>query len=76
MAEIGLPLEVATKTGCTEAGLYGERGIPAVVFSAGMAGGNIHAPNEWTSLSQLQRSVDFYAAIIEAFCCADSFLHP
>jgi acetylornithine deacetylase/succinyl-diaminopimelate desuccinylase-like protein len=76
MAEVDLPLATATKAGCTEAGLYGERGIPAVVFGAGMAGGNIHAPNEWTSLSQLRRSVDFYAAIIEALCCSDSLPHP
>lgn len=76
MAEVGLPLATATKAGCTEAGLYGERGIPAVVFGAGMAGGNIHAPNERTSLSQLRQSVDFYAAIIEAFCCSDSFPRP
>lgn len=76
MAEVGLPLATTTKAGCTEAGLYGERGIPAVVFGAGTAGGNIHAPNEWTSLSQLQRSAGFYTAIIEAFCRTDSLPHP
>jgi acetylornithine deacetylase/succinyl-diaminopimelate desuccinylase-like protein len=72
LARVGLPLETAAKAGCTEAGLYGERGIPALVCGAGVAGGNIHAPNEWTALSQLERSVDFYAGVIEAFCLADS----
>lgn len=75
LARVGLPLEVAAKAGCTEAGLYGERGIPALVYGAGVAGGNIHAPNESTSLSQLERSVDFYAGVIEAFCLADSVPH-
>jgi len=75
LANVGLPLEIAAKAGCTEAGLYGERGIPALVYGAGMAGGNIHAPNESTSLFQLERSVDFYAGVIEAFCLADSLSH-
>ncbi|MBI3302377.1 MAG: M20/M25/M40 family metallo-hydrolase [Deltaproteobacteria bacterium] len=68
LARVGLPLETAAKAGCTEAGLYGERRIPALVCGAGMAGGNIHAPNEWTALSQLEHSVDLYAGVIEAFC--------
>lgn len=71
LARVGLPLETAAKAGCTEAGLYGERGIPALVCGAGVAGGNIHAPNEWTALSQLERSVDVYAGVIAAFCLAD-----
>lgn len=75
LARIGLPLEVAAKAGCTEAGLYGERSIPALVYGAGVAGGNIHAPNESTTLSQLERSVDFYAGVIETFCLADSLPH-
>ncbi len=76
LARVGLPLETGTKAGCTEAGLYGEAGVSALVFGAGKAGGNIHAPNEWVSLSQLQKSADFYAALIETFCCSDSFPHP
>ena len=73
LARVGLPLETAAKAGCTEAGLYGEQGIPALVYGAGVAGGNIHAPNEWASLSQLERSVDFYAGLIETCCLTDSF---
>ena len=72
---MGLPLDIAAKAGCTEAGLYGERGIPALVCGAGVAGGNIHTPNEWTALSQLERSVEFYAGVIEAFCLADPVPH-
>jgi succinyl-diaminopimelate desuccinylase len=68
MESVGLPRTVAAKAGCTEAGLYAGAGIPAVVFGAGQAAGNIHAPNEWTSIAQLYRAVDFYAAFIEAFC--------
>jgi len=73
MADIGLPVRVAAKAGCTEAGLYAAAGMQAVVFGPGRAEDNIHAPNEWVSLSQLERCVDFYAAVIEALCCPDPF---
>jgi acetylornithine deacetylase/succinyl-diaminopimelate desuccinylase-like protein len=68
MRVVGLPRAVGTMAGCTEAGLYADRGIPAVVFGAGRAAGNIHAPNEWTSITQLQQAVEFYTAFIEAYC--------
>jgi acetylornithine deacetylase/succinyl-diaminopimelate desuccinylase-like protein len=68
MASVGLSRTLATKAGCTEAGLYARAGIPSVVFGAGRAAGNIHAPNEWTSVRQLAHAVQFYAAFIRAFC--------
>jgi succinyl-diaminopimelate desuccinylase len=68
MENVGLPRIVTTKAGCTEAGLYAGAGIPSVVFGAGRAAGNIHAPNESTSVKQLGQSVKFYAAFIGAFC--------
>ena len=72
LADVGLPLDITTKAGCTEAGVYSQHGIPALVCGAGVSGGNVHAPNEWISLSQLERSVDFYAGLIAAFCLNDS----
>ena len=68
LAAAGLPRRFATKAGCTEAGLYASRGIPAAVFGAGRAAGNIHAPNECTSVAQLRQAVEFYVAFIGAFC--------
>lgn len=68
MTRAGLPRAVSTKAGCTEAGLYASAGIPSVVFGAGMAAGNIHAPNEWTSVTQLRQAVGFYVAFIRAYC--------
>lgn len=68
MAAAGLPATVSAKAGCTEAGLYASAGIPSVVFGAGQAAGNIHAPNEWTSVTQLRQAVDFYVAFIRGYC--------
>ena len=70
MAASGLAPSTATKAGCTEAGLYASAGIPAVVFGAGRSIGNIHAPNEWTSLSQLEGAVAFYAKFLRMYCGA------
>jgi succinyl-diaminopimelate desuccinylase len=70
MAAAGLPQTVATEAGCTEAGLYASNGIPAVVFGAGRARGNIHAPNEWTSVTELERATAFYTAFVRSFCRA------
>jgi len=67
MRTVGLPRTVGAMAGCTEAGLYADGGIPAVVFGAGQAAGNIHAPNEWTSIKQLRWAVEFYTAFIEAY---------
>jgi acetylornithine deacetylase/succinyl-diaminopimelate desuccinylase-like protein len=68
MEVVGLPRVVTTKSGCTEAGLYASAGIPALVFGAGQSAGNIHAPNEWTSIAQLHQAVDFYVAFIRSYC--------
>ncbi len=68
LAESGLSTELRTKSGCTEAGLYSAAGIPSVVFGPGRAAGNIHAPNEWISIPDLERAVEFYALLLTKVC--------
>lgn len=68
LAELGLATELGTKAGCTEAGFYAAAGIPSVVFGPGRAAGNIHAPNEWTSISELEKAVDVYTLLLEKIC--------
>lgn len=68
LAEAGLSTELHTKAGCTEAGLYAAAGIPSVVFGPGQAAGNIHAPNEWVAISDLERAVEFYTILFEKVC--------
>jgi succinyl-diaminopimelate desuccinylase len=64
MTAAGLAPTTATDAGCSEAGLYARSGIPALVFGAGCATGNVHAPNEWTSVTQLEQAVAFYVAFL------------
>jgi acetylornithine deacetylase/succinyl-diaminopimelate desuccinylase-like protein len=68
LAAVGRPLDLASKAGCTEAGVYAQAGIPAVVVGPGRSAGNIHAPNEHVPIGELEAAVDLYAQIIEAQC--------
>jgi acetylornithine deacetylase/succinyl-diaminopimelate desuccinylase-like protein len=68
LAALDLPLDLGTKAGCTEAGVYATAGIPSVVFGPGRAAGNIHAPNERVPVAELDEAVEFYGRIIAEHC--------
>lgn len=63
-----VPATMAAKSGCSEAGWYQMVGIPSVVFGPGKAQGNIHQPNERSSLRQIRRAVAVYRHAIEQAC--------
>ena len=63
-----IPVRIAAKPGCSEAGLYRRVGIPSVVIGPGRAAGNIHRPNESISARQLKSAVRFYQAFLERTC--------
>ena len=64
----GLHGILETKPSCTEAGVYHTWGVPAFVMGPGHADGNIHAPNEWISLRQMEQAVHIYREAIRRFC--------
>jgi succinyl-diaminopimelate desuccinylase len=63
-----LPVKMAAKAGCSEAGLYARVGIPSVVIGPGRAKGNIHRPNESVSVNQLKQAIRFYQHFLERTC--------
>ena len=63
-----LPVKIAAKSGCSEAGLYNRVGIPSVVIGPGRSTGNIHQPNESASVKQLKAAVRFYQAFVQKAC--------
>lgn len=67
----GLPFRLEKKPSCTEAGLLWERGIPAVVFGPGRSLGNIHAPNEYNDLGQLEKAMALYHTLIRHYCVGE-----
>lgn len=64
-----IPVRLAAKSGCSEAGLYSRVGIPSVVFGPGRSAGNIHRPNECVSLRQIRSAIRFYKVFLERTCC-------
>lgn len=68
MRAAGVPVRVAAKSGCSEAGWYSMIGIPSIVFGPGESQGNIHRPNERNSLRQIRRAVAVYRHAIARGC--------
>jgi succinyl-diaminopimelate desuccinylase len=60
----GLAPRVETKATCTEAGLLAAAGLEAVVLGPGRSVGNVHQPNEHTSLAQLHQAVSLYRSAL------------
>lgn len=64
----GIPFRLVRKPSCTEAGFLCEKGIPAVVFGPGKSAGNIHSPNEFNDIRQLEKAIQVYRALIQEYC--------
>lgn len=58
----------AFKSGTTEAPVYQEAGMDALVLGPGAAAGNIHRPNERMPLSELFEAIEIYTDVILRFC--------
>jgi acetylornithine deacetylase/succinyl-diaminopimelate desuccinylase-like protein len=65
---VGLSAVPRAKPTSTEAGVFARAGIPALVFGASPSTGNAHTPNEFALLSQLERAIDAYEAVIRRLC--------
>lgn len=63
-----LPVRIAAKAGCSEAGLYSKVGIPSVVIGPGRSTGNIHQPNESIAIGQLRAAIRFYESFLRKVC--------
>lgn len=61
----GILISHSVKSGCTEAGVYAAAGLAPVIFGPGPFEGNIHAPNEFNLLSEVELAVRFYTAVLE-----------
>lgn len=52
----------------TEASVFSRLGVECVTFGPGQGVGNSHAPNEWVSVSSLEKAIEFYKRAAERFC--------
>ena len=63
-----LPTGPEIKSGTTEAAVYRQAGMDAVIFGPGTAGGNIHKPNEHIPVADLLLAVAVYREVILRLC--------
>lgn len=64
-AKAGWPVTAGVKAGCTEAGVYAAAGLTPVVFGPGPSDGNIHTPNEYNLLKEVESAGRSYRELIE-----------
>lgn len=67
LGQLNLPAEPVVKSGNTEGALFSQMGAQSVIIGPGRAVGNIHAPNEYNEISQLEKAVEFYKAFLKGF---------
>lgn len=68
LQEVGLPVRFGVKSGNTEAAIFQAMGAEVIVIGPGKSLGNIHRPNEYNEMPQLQKAVEFYEAFLKGFC--------
>lgn len=68
LRDIGLKPELKKLSLTTEAGLFQQAGYDVVAFGPGDPSSNVHGPNEFNDLDQIQRAMQFYQVLIERTC--------
>ena len=70
LARLGLDPKPRKKPTSTEAGVFSRAGCEAVVLGPGRSTGNAHTANERILVSQLERAIELYTAILVDLCGA------
>lgn len=68
LRQMGLSDQTTTQPSTNEASLFSRVGIDCVCFGPGVREGNIHTAEEHVSISDLNRSIEFYERIIRRIC--------
>lgn len=71
LEEVGVKPEFETKTASTEAALFGQR-CTSLVFGPGLSEGNVHRPNEFNWVSELETAIRAYDAILRRLVAVPS----
>ena len=69
---LGLGRCLGTKATCTEAGVLSDSGLDALVIGPGTSVGNVHRPNEYTRVSDLERAEVLYRHVVQKFCVEEA----
>lgn len=66
--EVGLDDAPQAHPGTTEAGFFAKVGLEALAFGPGRFADNAHGPNESNQLSQMEKAIELYRALITRVC--------
>lgn len=68
LKSMDMPAECVTQSTCTEMTLFERRGVVSLGFGAGMRKESQSFSQQFVNLSDLDKSIQFYKAIIESVC--------
>jgi len=60
--------QLTTSPFLSEALIYNQAGIESIIFGSGTLKGGIYQPDEYNSITRLNKSIEFYRTIIQKFC--------
>lgn len=68
LEKLGIDSQCHTIASTNEASLFSRIGIECLCLGAGLREGNVHTPNEYVTISELEKVTVFYQRMIERFC--------
>ncbi len=68
LEKLGLDSQCRSLASTNEASLFSRLGIECLCLGAGLREGNVHTPNEYVTISDLEKAMIFYKKMIERFC--------
>ena len=68
LEKLGLDSQCRSLASTNEASLFSRLGIECLCLGAGLREGNVHTPNEYVTISDLENAIIFYKKMIERFC--------
>ncbi|HND86422.1 MAG TPA: M20/M25/M40 family metallo-hydrolase, partial [Pseudobdellovibrionaceae bacterium] len=66
--DLELDMELHTQASTNESSLLSRVGVDCLCFGPGVREGNIHTPTEHVRLSDLEKAIDFYEAMMRRMC--------
>ncbi len=63
LEKVGIPIRLVEGFGASDSRYFAEPGIE--LFDFGPEGDNLHGPNEWVSISSVQKTADFFFELIK-----------
>lgn len=68
LEKLGIDSQCRSLASTNEASLFSRLGIECLCLGAGQREGNVHTPNEYVSITDLEKAIVFYTKMIERFC--------